>query len=181
MSKILNPFEYLSVGKALGWGLTGTIISVALVCLARWPVEGTFSAIMSILSTNLVLWLPMAILLYVSALVFSPSRIRALDIFATNLFALLPVIVVYGVSSVLFGWIRGFNPEPRTIAWLAVSGFYYLMLLVSSISLVWSMVWGCMAFRVSANIKNGVGVAIFLVCFVIVNLAIQLVISYFSL
>ncbi|WP_418991159.1 hypothetical protein [Alistipes sp.] len=181
MSRILNPFEYLSVGKALGWGLAGTVLCVVLVCIARWPVEWSFTEVMSILSTNLVLWLLMASLLYVSALVFSPSRIRALDIFATNLFALLPVIVVYGISSVLFGWIRGFNPEPKSIAWLAVSGFYYLMLLVSSISLVWSMVWGCMAFRVSANIKNGSGVAIFLVCFVIVNLAIQLVISYFSL
>lgn len=37
---------------------------------------------------------PLSLLLYVMALVLSPSRIRAVDIFATNLFAMLPTIVI---------------------------------------------------------------------------------------
>ena len=31
MNKILNPFEYLSTGKALGWGLAGTLFSICLL------------------------------------------------------------------------------------------------------------------------------------------------------
>ena len=90
MNKILNPFEYLSTGKALGWGLAGTLFSICLLTAISWPVAGDVSKIVTILSQNLLLWLPLSLLLYVMALIFSPSRIRAVDIFATNLFAMLP-------------------------------------------------------------------------------------------
>ncbi len=180
MNKILNPFEYLSSGKALWWGLAGTVLSIILICLSRLPFEFSPVVMLSILSTNLGLWLSLSLLLYVAALIFSPSRIRALDVFALNLFALLPFILVDGISNPLFKMIQQVEVEPLTTSWLAVYGFYYLMRLVASISLVWSMVWGCMAFRVSANIKEARGVVIFLIDFVIVNLAIQLIITYYS-
>ena len=37
MNKILNPFEYLSTGKALGWGLAGTLFSICLLTAVSWP------------------------------------------------------------------------------------------------------------------------------------------------
>lgn len=73
MNKILNPFEYLSTGKALGWGLAGTLFSICLLTAVSWPVEGDVSKIITILSSNLLLWLPLSLLLYVMALVLSPS------------------------------------------------------------------------------------------------------------
>lgn len=181
MKKILNPFEYLSSEKALLWGLVGTLFSVVLVFLSRDVEEGGALEVFSVLSTNVVQWLFMSTLLYVAALIFSSSRIRALDIYATNLFALLPTIVVYGISSLLFRWLHGFYVEPQSVAGLTVYGIYYLMLLISSISMVWTMVWGCVAFDLSANIRTWHGVAIFLTCFVVVNLVIQLVITYYRL
>ena len=105
MNKILNPFEYLSTGKALGWGLAGTLFSICLLTAVSWPVEGDVSKIITILSSNLLLWLPLSLLLYVMALVLSPSRIRAVDIFATNLFAMLPTIVILGVLSLCAMWL----------------------------------------------------------------------------
>lgn len=88
MNRILNPFEYLSTGKALGWGLAGTLFSICLLTAVSWPVGDDLSKIVTILSSNLLLWIPLSLLLYVLALLFSPSRIRAVDIFATNLFAM---------------------------------------------------------------------------------------------
>lgn len=181
MKKILNPFEYLSSEKALLWGLVGTFFSVVLVFLSRDAEESGVLEVFSVLSTNVIQWLFMSTLLYLAALVFSPSRIRALDIYATNLFALLPTIVVYGISSLLFRWIHSFDVEPQSAAGLTIYGVYYLLLLISSISMVWSMVWGCLAFDVSANIRNWQGVVIFLTCFVVVNLVIQLIITYYRL
>lgn len=96
MNRILNPFEYLSTGKALGWGLAGTLFSICLLTAVSWPVGDDLSKIVTILSSNLLLWIPLSLLLYVLALLFSPSRIRAVDIFATNLFAMLPTIVILG-------------------------------------------------------------------------------------
>ena len=147
MNKILNPFEYLSTGKALGWGLAGTLFSICLLTAVSWPVEGDVSKIITILSSNLLLWLPLSLLLYVMALVLSPSRIRAVDIFATNLFAMLPTIV-------------------------------NLIVIVLSVSMVWSMVWGCFAYLVSANMKGWKSIVVFVICYVFVSVVNQLLIEY---
>lgn len=116
MNRILNPFEYLSTGKALGWGLAGTLFSICLLTAVSWPVGDDLSKIVTILSSNLLLWIPLSLLLYVLALLFSPSRIRAVDIFATNLFAMLPTIVILGVLSVPSKWLGGLVCEPAAPA-----------------------------------------------------------------
>ena len=143
MNRILNPFEYLSTGKALGWGLAGTLFSICLLTAVSWPVGDDLSKIVTILSSNLLLWIPLSLLLYVLALLFSPSRIRAVDIFATNLFAMLPTIVI-----------------------------------LLSVSMAWSMVWGCFAYLVSANMKGWRGISIFVICYVFVSVVNQLLIAY---
>ncbi|WP_295911029.1 hypothetical protein [uncultured Alistipes sp.] len=178
MNKILNPFEYLSTGKALGWGLAGTLFSICLLTAISWPVAGDVSKIVTILSQNLLLWLPLSLLLYVMALIFSPSRIRAVDIFATNLFAMLPAIVVLGVLSMCSHWLSSIVCEPRSACEILKQAVYNLIVIVLSVSMVWSMVWGCFAYLVSANMKGWRGVLIFVVCYVLVSVVNQLLIEY---
>lgn len=178
MNKILNPFEYLSIGKALVWGIIGALLAIALVVLTRLPLDGDASQIVWIFSTNLLLWFPLATLLYLAALVFSPSRIRALDIYATNLFALLPAIVFFGVSNVISFGLNQFGIEPRSVAEVMIHATYYLLVILLSVSMVWSMVWGCIAYSVSANIKGWSGVAIFVVCYIFVSVINQLLVEY---
>lgn len=81
-----------------------------------WPVGDDLSKIVTILSSNLLLWIPLSLLLYVLALLFSPSRIRAVDIFATNLFAMLPTIVILGVLSVPSNGWAGLSASPGASA-----------------------------------------------------------------
>ena len=157
MNKILNPFEYLSTGKALGWGLAGTLFSICLLTAVSWPVEGDVSKIITILSSNLLLWLPLSLLLYVMALVLSPSRIRAVDIFATNLFAMLPT---------------------RSACEVLKQAAYNLIVIVLSVSMVWSMVWGCFAYLVSANMKGWKSIVVFVICYVFVSVGTQLLSEY---
>lgn len=178
MNKILNPFEYLATGKALGWGLAGTLFALGLLVVAVWPIDGDVSKIITIFSTNLLLWLPLSALLYLFALVVSPSRIRAVDIFATNLFALLPTIVILGVLSLASTWLHSLVFEPRSFAEVMQHAAYNLIVIVLSVSMVWSMVWGCFAYNVAANLKGVRGVVIFVVCYVFVSVMIQLLLEY---
>lgn len=178
MNRILNPFEYLSTGKALGWGLAGTIFSLCLLTAVSWPVGDDLSKIVTILSSNLLLWIPLSLLLYVLALLFSPSRIRAVDIFATNLFAMLPTIVILGVLSVPSKWLGGLVCEPRSACEVMKLAGYNLIVILLSVSMAWSMVWGCFAYLVSANMKGWRGISIFVICYVFVSVVNQLLIAY---
>ena len=178
MNKILNPFEYLSNGKALGWGLAGSLLAIAMVAIVRWPVECNISWIVRILSTNLLLWLPLSALLYVAALIFSPSRIRAVDIFASNLFALLPTILVVGISNLIIMWLGGLGLDPGSFSGIMARALYNMLVIFLSMAMVWSMVWGCFAYSVSANMKGLRGVLIFVICYVFVSVVLQLLPEY---
>lgn len=178
MKKILNPFEYLSSGKAFAWGLLGILFSLGLMLMAHGPVQCNVTWLVRTFSMNLLLWLPLSTLLYLAALVFSPSRIRAVDIYASNLFALLPVIVMVGVSNAITFGLGHLAIEPGSVAEVLVRAVFNLVVIVLSVSMVWSMVWGCFAYYVAANIKGVRGVAIFVVCYIFVSVAIQLLAEY---
>lgn len=115
---------------------------------------------------------------YPTALLFSPSRIRAVDIFATNLFAMLPTIVILGVLSVPSKWLGGLVCEPRSACEVMKLAGYNLIVILLSVSMVWSMVWGCFAYLVSANMKGWRGISIFVICYVFVSVVNQLLIAY---
>lgn len=170
--------SYPSTGKALGWGLAGTLFSICLLTAVSWPVGDDLSKIVTILSSNLLLWIPLSLLLYVLALLFSPSRIRAVDIFATNLFAMLPTIVILGVLSVPSKWLGGLVCEPRSACEVMKLAGYNLIVILLSVSMAWSMVWGCFAYLVSANMKGWRGISIFVICYVFVSVVNQLLIAY---
>lgn len=178
MKKILNPFESLSTGKAFAWGLLGTLFALGLMLIAHGPVQWNVSWLVRTFSMNVLLWLPLSTLLYFAALIFSPSRIRAVDIYATNLFALLPVIVLVGVSNAITAGLLTLGVEPGGMAQVLVRAVFNLMVILLSVTMVWSMVWGCFAFYVAANIKGGRGVVIFVVCYIFVSVAIQLLTEY---
>ena len=109
---------------------------------------------------------------------FSPSRIRAVDIFATNLFAMLPTIVILGVLSVPSKWLGGLVCEPRSACEVMKLAGYNLIVILLSVSMAWSMVWGCFAYLVSGNMKGWRGISIFVICYVFVSVVNQLLIAY---
>lgn len=178
MNKYLNPFEYLSAGKALGWGLAGTVVSVGAVFALVKPAAGDTAQILWLLSTNLLLWLPLSALLYLFALAMSPSRIRAIDIFATNLFALLPTCVVCCLSNAVTVMLTRSGADPMSVAGVLSQALYNFMVIMLSVSMVWSMVWGCFAYSVSANMKGVRGVVVFVSCYVFVSVVLQVITQY---
>ena len=174
MNRILNPFESLSSERALGWGAAGVVLSLALIALVRAPFDWSNASMMIwLFSGNLLLWLPLSTMLYIFALVFSPSRIRAVDIYGMTLFALLPTILMFGVSNAITPILAHLSLEPRSVADLISSAIYNLLVICLSVSMVWSMVWGCFAYSVSANMKVERSMTVFIVCYVLVSVVIQ--------
>ncbi len=180
MNKVLNPFEYLSNAKAFGWGFLGLFLSAGLIVLCGGShVLNADSAVLKLLSGNLLLWFPLSTLLYVAALALSPSRIRAIDIYAMTLFALLPSMLMFGFSNAISQLLQLLVFEPRSLGDVLSSALYNLVVIMLSVSMVWSMVWGCFAYSVAANMKGWRSVGIFITCFVMVSVAIQLLVIYF--
>ena len=52
------------------------------------------------------------------------------------------------------------------------------IVILLSVSMAWSMVWGCFAYLVSANMKGWRGISIFVICYVFVSVVNQLLIAY---
>ncbi len=177
MNKPCNPFEYISTSSAFLWGLVGTFFAVAMLAWVSWPVTGAVS-VMVLLSSNILLWLPLSLLLYFIALFISPSKIRAVDIFATNLFALLPSILGLGLLSVFSALLRTVECEYGSLVDVLIAAANYLTIILLSIMLVWSMVWGYFAYSISANLKGMRGIITFTASYVFVSVAVQLVIRY---
>jgi hypothetical protein len=88
-------------------------------------------------------WLLLSILLFTAGLIFSKSKLRAIDIFGTTLFSRIPLIIVPLIRTV-----------PIFQSFSFQSAAMYLITGIYLISLIWTIVLLFNAFKVSCNLKN---------------------------
>ena len=177
MKKLINPFRYLPLRQALCWG----IVALILMSVFCWQVGLRMSSItqinyaggslMSATLQQLIAWLLFAVALYAVGAVVSKSKVRFWDVAAFNLFARIP----FDLSLLMFA-----IPSVRSIMGLITDGSFetamqYMNLLmvvglVSMLFSIWYFFWSYKAFAEATNIKNGRGVAIFVLTFVVVYL-----------
>lgn len=177
MKKLINPFRYLPLRQALCWG----IVALILMSVFCWQVGLRMSSItqinyaggslMSATLQQLIAWLLFAVVLYAVGAVVSKSKVRFWDVAAFNLFARIP----FDLSLLMFA-----IPSVRSIMGLITDGSFetamqYMNLLmvvglVSMLFSIWYFFWSYKAFAEATNIKNGRGVAIFVLTFVVVYL-----------
>lgn len=185
MTKLFNPFQYIAGLRSL---LAGIIV-LFLTAVAGYFSHTHFPDIISIklcpgfpfwyfvvqVFTN---WLVISVLLYVTALIFSPSSVRAIDIFGTQALARFPYLLAASMG--FFGALRKFGKYIMYVqfhrgesvdlssgdATLAV-----LLMIISLLFSIWTIILMYNAFRVSSNIKGGKAVALFIVAFVISMIA----------
>ena len=178
MKKILNPFDYLPLRQAICWGIAALIL-ISVYC---WQVGLNLSSLTQInygggalwraTLQQVVVWALFSVVLYVMALPFSRSKVRFWDVAAYNLFARIP----FHLSLLLFA-----IPMVRSIMGLVMDGsmstaMQYvneltLIGLASLIFVVWYFYWSYKAFAVATNLKNGRGVTLFIVAFIIAYMA----------
>ena len=81
---LVNPFEWIAGGQALGWGLLGMVVSTVICYLSGWHYHGLLHfgpapnpAWWCYAVEHLVVWIVPAVLFYLGGLILSRSRIRA--------------------------------------------------------------------------------------------------------
>lgn len=190
MKKLLNPFRYLAMRQIGCWGVA-MMIMTAIYCWLL-PLKMTSLTQVAIVleqprlwqSTveQLAVWLIFTIVLFIIGKLFSTSQVRLQDVAAYNLFARLPfdvMLLMYTVpevKSVMFkmqllgeAMAAGANPDLS-----AIMQYMSTILLVSLVSLlfsVWYFYWSYKGFAEATNIRNGKGVALFIVGFLIAYVA----------
>lgn len=190
MKKLLNPFRYLAMRQIGCWGVA-MMIMTAIYCWLL-PLKMTSLTQVAIVleqprlwqSTveQLAVWLIFTIVLFIIGKLFSTSQVRLQDVAAYNLFARLPfdvMLLMYTVpevKSVMFkmqllgeAMAAGANPDLS-----AITQYMSTILLVSLVSLlfsVWYFYWSYKGFAEATNIRNGKCVALFIVGFLIANVA----------
>lgn len=175
MKKLINPFRYLPLRQALCWGIAAMILmaifcwQVGLRMTSITQINYAGGSLMKATLQQLIAWLIFAVVLYVAGAVASKSKVRFWDVAAFNLFARIP----FDLSLLMFA-----IPPVRSVMGLMTDGSFETALqyttllmvvgLVSMIFSIWYFFWSYKAFAEATNIKNGKGVVIFVLCFIVV-------------
>ena len=190
MSKLFNPFQYIAGLKSL---LAGVVV-LLLTAITGYFSHTHFPDILSVklcpafplwyfviqVFTN---WLVISVLLYLVALIFSPSSVRVVDIFGTQALARFPYLLaaVTGFSGALrnFGkyimYVKFHQGEPVDLS-SGDTTLAVLLMLTSLLLSIWMIILMYNAFSVSSNLKGRKAVLIFIPVFI----AAMVITIYFS-
>ena len=190
MSKLFNPFQYIAGLKSM---LAGIVV-LLLTAITGYFSHTHFPDILSVklcpefplwyfviqVFTN---WLVISVLLYLAALIFSPSSVRAVDIFGTQALARFPYLLAaftgfFGAMHkfgryILYTRFHQGDPVDLTSAdvILAIS-----LMIISLLLSIWMIILMYNAFSVSSNLKGRKAVLIFIPVFI----AAMVITIYFS-
>ncbi|GET22108.1 YIP1 family protein [Prolixibacter denitrificans] len=193
MNKFFNPFRYIAGGKSLLAGLLILFLTAVtgyfshthfpdLISIKLSPAFPLWYFVVQVF-TN---WLVISIVLYGLALIFSSSSVRIIDIFGTQALARFPYFLaaVTGFFSAMskFGryilYTRFHQGEPVDLTSTDVILVVFLMMLSLFLS-IWTIILMYNAFRISANVKGGKAVALFITAFIISMVATLFLSRYY--
>ena len=179
MKKLIYPFRYFSGEKTLVAGLVLMMVATILARIAGTTFRGVVSQGIDSLSFGqlllqwLVGWLVLSALLYAAARIFSRTRTRIVDLVGNQAWARLPL---------LFILLGGMLPAVRRtidamecmapnemmqldLTWVTIYGFFAVVMLV------WFLWWSYCGFAVATNLRRGKGIAIYIVCYLLAEVA----------
>lgn len=186
MKKILNPFRYLPLRQASCWGIAVMIMS-AIMC---WLIPVRLSSMTQVyllqdkqplwLSTveQVVVWLIFAFILYLIGVIFSKSKVRFVDVAAFNLFARIPMdlmlltLLVPRLKTLMLllqEQSEAMMSGTATQMSAMVDNMWYIVLMsvIASICAAWYYFWSYKGFAEATNVKNGKGVMLFILGFIV--------------
>ena len=177
MKKLINPFRYLPLRQAICWGVVAMILTaifnwqLGLRATSLTQVDFGGGSLMSSTVRQVVLWITFSVILFVAGVALSKSKVRFSDVAAFNLFARIP----FDLSLLMFA-----VPSVKSIVGYAADGNLNIMMqhttlmlvigIVASVFSIWYFVWSYKAFAESTNVKNGKGIAIFTLSFILAYL-----------
>lgn len=169
---IFNPFNRIAGLKSLLYGLVAMLITISIAYFSgmHFPdtlsikagADSTFNISFRYLAIQaLANWLIISTILYIMALIFSKSTVRAIDVYGTQAFARSPYIIAstIGFSKAIdrfaqFAlWTNMGHGEPITLTSLDIT-IATLQILVVTLSAIWMVALSVNGYKVSANIKG---------------------------
>lgn len=193
-NKVLyNPFKYIAGWESL---LAGIAVLLATSVIGYYS-HINFPDLISVKTTegipfyillieNGSNWLVLSILLYVVALIFSPSSVRAVDIFGTQALARFPYLLaaITGFSGSIdkFGHYTVWNflhmGEPVEITSGEIT-LAIVLLILNILFSVWMVALMFNAFKISANMKGTKLTVSFIIAIVVSTILTAVITSYF--
>ena len=126
-----------------------------------------------------VVWLLFAVVLYLGGVIFSKSKVRFWDVAAYNLFARIPfdlMLLMFAVPMVRS--VMGLMTDGSVATAMEYSAVLSIVGLVALVFTVWYFYWSYQAFAAATNLRNGRGVGVFAVSFVLCYLLSGFVLIY---
>ncbi|HNW51063.1 MAG TPA: hypothetical protein PKH79_08275 [Prolixibacteraceae bacterium] len=169
MSKYLfNPFRYIAGWESLAAGVIALLATSVIAYFSHIHFPDLISVKTNpgipyyvLLFENTINWLVPSILLYLSALIFSQSSVRVIDIFGTQALARAPYLIaaLTGISGTIdkFGkytlW-KTVNVGDPVVMSTGEIMLAITLLLFMVLATIWMIALMYNAFKVSANIKG---------------------------
>lgn len=162
--RMVNPFIRIAGMRALMWGLVGMLVSTWMSWMSGYHYHGLLHfgpapnpAWWCYLVEHLIVWLVPAALFYLGGLLWSPSRIRAVDVWGTVLFAQLPLLGMNAINMLsamqalinmdMSVPVEDLMKQPDIILAMIFS-------LVGLPFLIFTLIWMFKAVKVSCNLKG---------------------------
>jgi len=187
IEKLKNPFRYLSLTSALIWGSIALILTsvycwqtgLALESLTQISFHGHGFWCSTV--RQVTMWLFFSLIMYVSGVLLSHSKVRFQDVAAFTMFARIP----YDLMLLLF------LVPPIRQAMTVVSQRNFVELNDNMVGLLaysftavffiaWFFYWGYKGFSEATNLKGGRGIWVYALCFVIAFFTSPYIIEYLS-
>ena len=185
--KLYNPFRYLTLRSSLCWG----IVALILTSVFCWQQEIRLESLTQMSFTGgtlfdnvlrqVAMWLFFSVILYVSGLMFSHSKVRFIDVSAFTLFARIPydvMLLLYLIPSIRSAMQVVSEHKFAELGDHLTGVLSYSM--ISLLFLVWFFVWCYKGFSESTNLKNGRGVWIFALCFAVTFFTSPFIVKYIA-
>jgi hypothetical protein len=181
ITKLLNPFKYIAGVKSLVVGILIILVTAYigytsnthfpdLISIKTCPDLPVWYFVIQSLSN----WIVFSSLLYLFAIVGSPSSIRFVDIFGTQALARVPYLIASFI-----GFSDSINKFGKYMLWtllqkgesisLSTGNFVIAisLLILTFLLTIWLVALMYNAFKVSANLKGTKAVVFFIIVFIV--------------
>lgn len=164
ISLFLNPFRKIAGWKSLLIGLLALAVTIPIAYIGRTHFHGLLhfgsasnDALWVFAAEHVVVWLIPALLFWIGGLILSKSKIRPVDVFGTVAFAQSPFLLM-ALFSLTPPMQNLFNMDMNLPVMEMMNQPGFLLstwfALISTVFLVWVLVWMFNALRVSCNLKG---------------------------
>lgn len=188
---LFRPFKILSGWLSVFLGLAIIALTSIIASFGNIHLDGILDLhvgaktnMFFCFAEGLIDWLSLSILIFLSGIIFSKSKVALLNVFGMQALARFPYFVATLLTLLLFSEkignyldheFLGIGNEVQ-IGTLDIVAFVFLILCTLAI-LVWSVILMYRAYSMSCNLKGARGVLSFIVCFMLAEVLSKLLIT----